>query len=238
MKRKSFRRVYCLILTLLFLFGASFFANAGNGVALGGTTYGYMTIGWNLTGGISHIHYSFSNSSGYTAASGLNYQPRVLFACSSWDTGLSGSLFTFTTTTAASRDIRFEFVYDQATMLHAWCEYYVGNTRVSTDTATDSAPLPYQDYDYVVIKCNQAYLSSDFITRLQGQASYYGTSNTSENYGLRALFTHEVGHALGLAHFTCDMSPIIMDEPAFQVYARDGIYTPQWPDIDGVEAIY
>ena len=61
---------------------------------------------------------------------------------------------------------------------------------------------------------------------------------TSESYGFRALFTHEVGHALGLAHFAFDTTPVIMDEPAFQVYARDGIYTPQWPDIDGVEAIY
>ena len=242
MKRKSFRRIYCLILMLLFLFGASFSANAGNGTQYGGVGVGYWTIGWNLTGGISHIHYSYNDNGGaytYSTTSGINYKPRALFGCTSWDSALSSSIFTFTSTSTTVRDIRFEYV--NASWIHAsaWCEYFSSDgTRVSDAPTGDYIPNPTQDYAYVVIKFNQYYLASDYATGITEQANLYNTAFTSEHSGLRALFPHEVGHALGLSHITPLVGNAIMDTPAYYVYARYGIYQAQDNDVAGVNIIY
>ena len=96
MKNRFLRRSCCMLLTVLFLFGASFPANAGNGTQFGGTGVGYRTFGWNLTGGISHIHYSYNDNAGatvYSTASGYDYKPRALYGCTSWDSALSSAIF-------------------------------------------------------------------------------------------------------------------------------------------------
>lgn len=64
--------------------------------------------------------------------------------------------------------------------------------------------------------------------------TYYASSFT--NNRRRAIWTHELGHGVGLDHSAS--SAVMMYKCASCVFLNYGYYTPQPDDVAGVNAIY
>lgn len=70
------------------------------------------------------------------------------------------------------------------------------------------------------------------------QANNYWTNGYSDNQN-RALFVHEFGHAMGLAHPRAnDNCNAIMAEHVMALFATCNSYAPRWDDVRGIQAIY
>lgn len=102
--------------------------------------------------------------------------------------------------------------------LNGWAEMYKSSTDTSPMNPDKSAPTNHWAY-----------------AKVYGNA-YHMWDGTTMTYDQRkAVYTHEIGHALGLAHASTGVASVMRDEA--QRHAN-GWYTPQTDDINGVNNLY
>ncbi|WP_416241756.1 matrixin family metalloprotease [Brachybacterium paraconglomeratum] len=82
-----------------------------------------------------------------------------------------------------------------------------------------------------------SYNSTKIITKAEASLNTTNADKVATNEKrLRSIYSHEVGHVLGLSHASQNTS-IMYTCPAC-VYLQHGYYTPRPDDIAGVDSIY
>ncbi|GMK43725.1 hypothetical protein PghCCS26_08520 [Paenibacillus glycanilyticus] len=102
--------------------------------------------------------------------------------------------------------------------LNGWCEMYKDWSDTSPMNPNQEAPS--SNYSFAKVFGN----------------AYHMEDGTVMTYDQRkAVYTHEIGHALGLAHASTGVASVMREEAQRNA---NGWYTPQQDDISGVNNLY
>ena len=178
---------------------------------------GYQLLGYKLTGGISTIYYSWYNPHNCTPATGTGYYSLIINAENDWQTALAqtyGTTFQPTSNTNTDCSIFFVVNASENSAIYAGCRYF-GNNGMAVSDGTNFES-PWRDYKYVHVICYHQELSE-----------------LSLNSKIKAVFAHETGHVLGLAHVSPDSGRAIMEDPITET----DISVPQPNDVNGVSHV-
>lgn len=211
--RKQFILKFIATLLLIFFLNASLIARsyAANYWYSGSTSL-------QMINGISDGIFTNNASSSVTFSDGttFNMQQTGLGAMNSWN-NLTEDNFSSTTTGLKSSIHAYGANYGY-NGLNGWAEMYKSSTDTSPMNPEQAAPTNHWAY-----------------AKVYGNA-YHMWDGTPMTYDQRkAVYTHEVGHALGLAHASTGIASIMRDEAQRNA---NGWYTPQTDDINGVNNLY
>ncbi len=184
----------------------------------------YYLLGYKYINGISNLIWSYYNPSSLMPNCG-NYLSGMYTSTAAWENGVSSLDFTYSSY-STSNNVIYNIVflvgnYGSGGSYGGAIYYNSSGNLVSTyNSNTGTYNGPTQNYAYVFIRCNHSLMQS-----------------FTANNRLVAMYSHEIGHALGLAH--ADYNPyVVMYKYNVDDYYTYYIYLPQTDDCLGVTNLY